>query len=214
MVNLATFDRKDTFEGRFDQSIFSETLTGGRGLFYNFFSQQIAQTGDQIDDIVGGQDYSAFYIDNTAKNFCLRGYFHFQYSSSTNKSEMWLGGMPYGVFPTDTSVHIGFKVIESAGLGDGHANVYATNGNGTAYTETLIFSGLSKYKNIWCGFIYTAGHIYYYMSADDSLPMVLVAVHTTNIPVYIGVTPSFWLKTTEAVLKQTTCWNSRWTLGE
>lgn len=219
MVDLSTFKRKDTFEGPLNQALFLLTQTGGRGTLYNNYTNAYGQTGNVSGDVIGGASFSSYYIDYNNAGFRLRGYFHWQPNTTTNKSEMWIGALDaIGTFPTTTGNHIGFRLIETAGAGDGHATLYASNGNGVAGTQTSILTNVGQYDGIWCGFVYTkvgaTGTIYYYLSSDYGNTLTLVATHNTNIPSATAIYPALWAKTTENVIKDIVCWSWRWTLGE
>jgi hypothetical protein len=215
MVNLATFDRKDTYETMPNTAQFGNTLTGGRGSVNLYYSEIWCDTGNQANDISATGCWTPFYINYGYNNYCLRGYSHFQVNITTNKAESWVGVFAGPTtFPTTSSNHVGFKLIETAGAGDFKATLYASNGDGSNGTETAIATNVGSAMGIWCGFIYGLSDIKYYLSTDPSLPMVLVATHTTNRPTNIGVYPGVFIKTTEAVVKELVMWNWRWTGGQ
>jgi len=213
LPTLSTFGRKDTFEGPFNQSMCNIVLTGGRGSVSNLYAQTILTTGNQVADIAGVTDYAGFWLDNAVAGFRLKAYFHGQINNNTQKCVHWIGVTPQ-TYPTATSIHIGFIIAETAGAGDGHAELYATNGNGVAGTTTLLASNIAQYSPLYLLFKYTSGGIYFYRSTDFGVTYQLVATHTTNIPIAVSVYPALWLKTLEAVAKQSTLWSWRWTIGE
>jgi hypothetical protein len=114
--------------------------------------------------------------------------------------EGWVGFLETtNVFPTLTSNHYGFRIISTS---DGvNAKLQATNGKGTAGTQSDIVPSLSPGQRIYLFAVYGENEIKFYYSYDAKT-WYLGATHTTNRPTETNLYFGFWIKNYEAVDKR------------
>lgn len=182
-----------------NSSQFTLTLTAGRGSASYAFTTVSLSSGNQTNDTVQLFSTSSFAFDNSNASGKLAFGTRIMPSSTTNKSEMWFGFFNHvSTFPTTTQHHVGFRLVETAGAGDGNAILYASNGNGTNGTQTQIATGVGQFESQDVAIIQHQSSIDFYLAG------VLVATHTTNLPTYQPWYFGMAVKTTEAVAKTAT----------
>lgn len=210
--NQVIFRLLDFYSGIHDTNFYTTTLTGGRGVVYPAYTQIYIAGGNVANDVIGYVESSGFYVNNSNASFRPKAFFHWQPNTTTSKTEIWVGLFSdTTTFPTTTSNHIGFRLIETAGAGDGNGILYASNGNGVAGTQTVIgTSNYAQYSTLQTGFNYGATNIKYYLGN----PQTLAATHATNIPSGVNLYWGIWVKTTEGVSKVASLWNERFINGE
>lgn len=169
-----------------DSGSYTQTLTGGRGWTAISHKGVSACSGNLANDVTGSVSWESFYLDYAESFYRLR------YSCSLNmdgtaNSEIWVGFFSdTTTFPTTTSNHIGFRLL--------NGTLYASNGNGVNGTQTQIDTGLGAWDERAVGFKYMADNIKYYLQNNSTE----IATHTTNRPAITNLYYGIWVKTTAA----------------
>lgn len=143
-------------------------------------------------------------VDGFLTRFCAR----VMPSTVTNNLEIWVGSFSNVItYPTGISNHVGFKIIEAAGI-DGQAILSATNGGGAAETTTVMYSWVGQYYTLDLYYKYMGSDIKYYYSINGGA-WTLGATHTTNRPDDVSLYSGTWLKTTSAADKSVLVYSMR-----
>jgi hypothetical protein len=193
LKNLLMFQPVTFIAGFGEKDGYTTTLTGGRGSATHGLITSSLQSGNLASDLVGYNINSSFTV---APQVLYRIKFSCKIMPQTNtkKTEFWVGLFnPAASFPTTICYHIGFRVLETAGVSDG-AHVFASNGNNVNGVQTDVWVA-AQYAGISFGFELTTTNIKYYINGS------LAATHTLYLPSFWGLYFGIWLKTTEAVVK-------------
>lgn len=171
------------------------TQTGGRGGGGVSFTGIQAVTGWVANDVVGWMIGSAQWFSPTDIDYWWRLSGQFRFSENTTH-EAWVGYFDStGDYPSNTDNHTGFKLV--------NGELYASSGNGTHGTQTLVATSLPSWHTIPIGIKYYDSKIDYY----TNLSTTPVVTHTTTIPKDVSLYHGLWGKTTDGTVHQS------WLLG-
>lgn len=187
--DLMIFQPALYYAGFGSDGFWQSTTTSTGGSFIGYALSGVS-TGATVSSQSGRVSFTGWFFQHGNPSFNHRSKTRISPSTITSQMDFWVGYFSSGTtYPTGTSNHIGFQLVSTDG---DSADLYATNGDGTNNTRTLVLENVGQFASVDLGIKYITTGIEFYV--NDTL----ATTHTTNRPNSVSLNPGFWISNSVA----------------